>query len=369
MKKISYGKNIYNYKEINAVLKQLKKTTQMGVSVDSFEKKIANLFSKKYGLMVNSGSSAIILALKVLNFPKGSEIITPCLNFGTAVSSIMLCDLKPIFVDCEIETLQIDPKKIEKKITKKTKALIIVHMSGFACDMDKIQKLCKKHRLKLIEDCAHGLGTFFNKKHVGNFGISGCFSFYPTKHITTGEGGMVISNNLDFFRKIKQLKAFGIDTDIKDRKMPGIYDVTKLGFNYRMTDFQAALGYTQLIRYKKNLKRRHEIAKRYIKNLSNIDFIKMMPYSKNCSFFVFQIFSKKRDKIIKILKALKIGFSIHYLNPIPKMSYFKKKYNLFLKDFKNADSYGSTNISLPIYPKLKNSEIDFICKNLKKAVK
>ena len=122
LKKISYGKNIYNYKEINAVLKQLKKTTQMGVSVDSFEKKIANLFSKKYGLMVNSGSSAIILALKVLNFPKGSEIITPCLNFGTAVSSIMLCDLKPIFVDCEIETLQIDPKKIEKKNYKKNQS-------------------------------------------------------------------------------------------------------------------------------------------------------------------------------------------------------------------------------------------------------
>ena len=129
-KKISYGKNVYGRKEINAVIKTLNQSTQMGKSVETFENKIAKLFSKKYGLMVNSGSSALILALKVMNFPKGSEIIAPCLNFGTAVSSIMLSNLNPIFVDCDIETLQIDTDKIESKISKKTKALLIPNLIG-----------------------------------------------------------------------------------------------------------------------------------------------------------------------------------------------------------------------------------------------
>ena len=129
-KKIYYGKNVYNHKEINAVLKTLKNRTQMGQSSSQFENKVSKIFSKKYALMVNSGSSALILALKVMNFNKGSEIITPCLNFGTGVSSIMLSDYKPIFVDCEIDTLQIDIEKIEEKITKKTKALLIPNLIG-----------------------------------------------------------------------------------------------------------------------------------------------------------------------------------------------------------------------------------------------
>ena len=179
---------------------------------------------------------------------------------------------------------------------------------------------------------------------------------------------MLITNDFRFYKKIKMLKAFGIDKDIKDRKIPGDYDVKFLGFNYRMTDFQSALGYRQLLNYNRNLKKRHQIAKRYIKNLSKINDIKMMPYSKDCSFFVFQIFSEKRNKIIKEFKKLDIGFSIHYPNSLPKMSYYKKKYNLNLANFKNAINYGNMNISLPMYPKLKNNEIDFICKNILKAL-
>ena len=159
--------------------------------------------------------------------------------------------------------------------------------------MKEILQFCKKKKNKVLEDCAHALGTYFNGVHAGNFGLSGSFSFYPTKQITTGEGGMVITNNKDFFKKIKKFKAFGINKDIKDRKKQGDYDVKSIGFNYRMTDFQAALGYRQIINYHKNLKLRHLIAKRYIKNFSKTDKITYMPYSNNNSFFVFQIFCKK----------------------------------------------------------------------------
>ena len=160
--KISYGKNVYDNREIKSVLKTLKKSTQMGRSVEIFENKIAKLFSKKYGLMVNSGSSALILALKVMNFPKGSEIITPCLNFGTAISAIILSNLKPVFVDCEIETLQIDPNKIEGKISKKTKALLIPNLIGNIPDWKKIKSIASKHNLKIIEDSADTIGYQYN---------------------------------------------------------------------------------------------------------------------------------------------------------------------------------------------------------------
>jgi len=148
--RISYGKNVYNYEEINAVIRTLKNSTQMGQSVSSFEKKIATLFDKKFGLMVNSGSSALILALKVLNLKKNTEVITPCLNFGTAISSIIINDLKPIFVDCNVNTLQIDIDKIEEKITKKTKVLLIPNLIGNIPNWKKINNIARKYKLFII---------------------------------------------------------------------------------------------------------------------------------------------------------------------------------------------------------------------------
>ena len=149
---------------------------------------------------------------------------------------------KAIFADIDLYSGLISIKDIKKNY-KKTKGIIVVHHSGYVANIDKIKKICNKYKLKLIEDCAHALGSHFKKKHVGNFGKSGVFSFYPTKQITTGEGGMLICNDRNFYLKVKKLKAFGIDSDNKDRKKPGLYDVKSLGFNYRMTDFQAAIGY------------------------------------------------------------------------------------------------------------------------------
>ena len=162
---------------------------------------------------------------------------------------------KAVFTDISDLSGNIRLDKIKKKINKRTKGVILVHMAGYPCEVDKIAKYCKRKNIKLIEDCAHSVGSYKNKKHLGNFGIASSFSFYPTKQITTGEGGMVITNNKKIFEKIKKLKAFGIDTEIKDRKKQGTYQVSKLGFNYRMTDFQAALGYFQIKNYRNNLKK------------------------------------------------------------------------------------------------------------------
>ena len=265
--KIPYGKNVYDNNEINAVIKTLKKSTQMGRSVASFEQKISKLFSKKFGLMVNSGSSALILALKVMNFKKDSEIITPCLNFGTAVSSIMLSNLKPIFVDCEIETLQINIKKIEEKITKKTKALLIPNLIGNLPDWAQIRKLANKHRLMVIEDSADTLGARIAGKPSGRFSDISITSFYGSHIIScAGNGGMFLTNNKKFFTKAKVLRSWGrMSTLIKDseniNKRLGIklkgyeYDrkfvFSEAGYNFEPSEIGASFGLIQLKKFKK----------------------------------------------------------------------------------------------------------------------
>ena len=266
MTKISYGKNVYDKREINAVLKTLKNSTQMGKSVETFESKIAKLFSKKYGLMVNSGSSALILALKVMNFPRGSEIIAPCLNFGTAVSSIMLCNLNPIFVDCEIKTLQIDLSKIEKKISKKTKALLIPNLIGNIPDWKGIRKIASKHKLKIIEDSADTLGATINNRSTGIYSDISITSFYGSHVIScAGNGGILLTNNKDYFSKAKVLRSWGrMSTLIKDseniNKRLGInlrgfnYDrkfvFSEAGYNFEPSELGASFGIEQLKKFR-----------------------------------------------------------------------------------------------------------------------
>jgi len=266
MTKISYGKNVYDKREINAVLKTLKNSTQMGKSVETFESKIAKLFSKKYGLMVNSGSSALILALKVMNFPRGSEIIAPCLNFGTAVSSIMLCNLNPIFVDCEIKTLQIDLSKIEKKISKKTKALLIPNLIGNIPDWKGIRKIASKHKLKVIEDSADTLGATINNRSTGIYSDISITSFYGSHLIScAGNGGILLTNNNNYFLKAKVLRSWGrMSSLIKDseniNKRLGIklrgfnYDrkfvFSEIGYNFEPSEVGASFGIEQLKKFR-----------------------------------------------------------------------------------------------------------------------
>ena len=329
-----------------------------------FEEKFKKFTKTKYAVSVSSCTAGLHLSCLASNFKKGDEVIVPALTHTATAHAVEYTGATAVFADVEFPSGNINLNEIKKKITKKTKGIIIVHMAGYPCDVKKISDFCKKKKIVLLEDCAHALGTFFQRKHVGNYGISGSFSFYPTKQITTGEGGMIVTNSKKFYKKIKKLKAFGIDKDIKDRKKQGDYDVKSLGFNYRMTDFQAALGYRQLINYKKNLEKRHKIGKRYIKNFSKTNQIQYIPYSKNNSFFVFQIFCKNRDKLLKELKNKKIGVSVHYANPLPIMTYYKKKYKLNIKNYSNSNLYAKTNISLPIYPKLSNKNIEYISREI-----
>ena len=263
--KISYGKNVYGKEEINAVVKQLKRTTQMGFSVNLFEKQIAKKFSKKYGLMVNSGSSALTLAMNVMNFKNQDEIIVPCLNFGTALSSIIQSGATPILVDIEIDTLQIDVSKIEKKITSKTKAIMVPNLIGNIPDFKKIKHIANKYNLKIIEDSADTLGAKIGNKSTGYYSDISITSFYGSHVIScAGNGGMFLTNNKVLYDKAKVLRSWGrMSTLIKDSenikkrldiKLKG-YDYDKkfvfseVGYNFEPSEIGASFGLIQLKKF------------------------------------------------------------------------------------------------------------------------
>ena len=233
-----------------------------------FENEIKKFTKAKYCLTVSSCTAGLHISCLASNFKKNDEVIVPSLTHTATAHAVEYTGAKAVFADVDLLSGNITLENIKSKISSKTKGVILVHMAGVPCDLEKIIKFCNKKKITIIEDCAHALGTKYKRKHVGTFGISGSFSFYPTKQITTGEGGAIITNNFNFYKRLKKLKAFGIDKDIKERKKVGDYDVKDLGYNYRMTDFQAALGYNQIKKYNLNLKKRKVIAKRYIKNLT-----------------------------------------------------------------------------------------------------
>ena len=309
--KIPYGKNVYDNKEIKAVVKTLKNSTAMGKSVDVFENKISKLFAKKFGLMVNSGSSALTLALKVMDFKKNSEIITPCLNFGTPVSAIVLNNLKPIFVDCEIETLQIDIKKIEEKITTKTKALLIPNLIGNIPDWKKIRKLANKYKLKIIEDSADTLGATVDNKPSGRFSDISITSFYGSHIIScAGNGGMFLTNNKDFYTRAKVLRSWGrMSTLIKDSeninkrlgiKLKGFdYDrkfvFSEAGYNFEPSEVGASFGLVQLKKFNKFNKirnRNFKLHSNFFKKIENHFIVPRIEKNIKTNFLAYPIILK-----------------------------------------------------------------------------
>lgn len=367
IKTIPFSKKNILDKDLKIVNKILKSGwLTHGKYTDLFEKKFSEYTNSKFSVTVSSCTAGLHLICLAIGLKKGDEVIVPNLTHTATAHAASYTGAKVRFVDIDLYDGNLSVDDLLKKINPNTKAIITVHLSGISAKIDKIQAICKKKKIFLIEDCAHALGTKFKSKHVGNFGVASSFSFYPTKQITTGEGGMVITNNKLIYKKIKMLKAFGIDKEIKDRKIPGLYDVKALGYNYRMTDFQSALGLEQLKRYKKELLIRKKNASLYCKYLKNIKNLKFNKYISSCSYFIFPIFLKKKYKeyLIKIFKNNKIGFSIHYAKVIDEMTYYKKNST----KNKNSKIYANENISLPVHSDLKKKDIKFISKLIRKAV-
>jgi len=343
-----------------------------GPILQKFEKQFQDFLHVNFAIGVGSATHALHLAVKSLGIGLGDEVLVPTFTFAATANSVIYTGAKPVFVDVTPDTFTINTDEIKKKITKKTKAIIPVHYGGQACDMDQIISICKKNNLSIIEDCAHALGSVYKNKHCGALGSLGCFSFYPTKIITTGEGGMVTTNKLSLQRKIKSLKShsLSLSADEREKKAKWKYDVTDLGYNYRIDEIRSALGLAQFSRIKTINKLRINIAKKYDKSIKKIKGLKI-PTTKNDRNHIYHLYTitvednyhMSRDELFQKLSNKGIGTSIQYY-PLHLMSYYKKLYKPKKNDFPNSNLLKDKVICLPIFPRMSIDQIKYVVSQL-----
>ena len=333
-----------------------------GSYVKDFESSFSKYNNRKFGIAVSSGTAALEVAMKSLNLKKGSHVIIPTFSIISTALCVVKLGLKPILVDVNLNTWNTDSKNVIQKITKKTKAIIITHIYGFPVDMNHILKIAKEKNIKIIEDAAEMIGQTYKNKKCGSFGDLSTFSFYANKHITTGEGGMILTNNKNLYNKCKSLRNLSFGNGI-DR-----FNHDDIGWNYRMTNLQAALGCGQLKNINKIIKRKREIGKRYISILKNSNKIYIQPhklkYAKNI-FWVFGVLIKKNIKISRnqIVKKLnKKGIQTrNFFHPMHKQKIFKKMKIFSLKEsYKNSEHLSANGFYLPSGLGLANKEIDYV---------
>jgi CDP-4-dehydro-6-deoxyglucose reductase, E1 len=391
--RIEYGKNVYGKEEISAVVKQLKKTTQMSDSVKEFEKKIARIFEKKYGLMVNSGSSALTLAMDLIDIKKGDEIITPALNFGTAITSIIKANAKPIFVDIDVETLQISIEELKKKITKKTRALLIPNLIGNIPNWIKIKKIIKKYsNIIIIEDSADTLGARIGTKSTGYFSDISITSFYGSHVISCGgNGGLLLLDNKKFYEKAKVLRSWGRmssllkdSEDINKRlgiKLKGIeYDMkfvfSENGYNFEPSEIGAAFGLEQLKKFKSfSLKRNQnfELHKNFFRKYKELFILPVILKNVKTNFLSYPIIIKKNKFFNR--KELQIYLENNNIQTRPIFTGNALRHPAFnsliskrnkISSFKNADYIMKNGILIGCHQGLTMNNIKYIHKIINK---
>ena len=348
-----------------------------GPKCKEFEASFSHFIGGGYAVSTSSCMASLHLSAIYFGLKPGDEVIVPAQTHVATVHAVELMGATPVFVDCELETGNIDISKIEPKITSKTKAIFLVHFAGIPVEMDKICQLAEKYNLKVIEDCALAVGSYYKGKHVGLWGDSGCFSFYPVKHMTTAEGGMLISKDEKTVKEIAHFRAFSVDRTFNERKIPGVYDVTGVGLNYRMSEMQAALGCTQIQKLDRNLSIRNNnflILKE--KLLQTQNFLCVLD-SKNTSSInshyclvavLAENLQQKRNEILAALTAKGIGSSVYYPQPVPRMRYYHDKYHTHSADYKNAAVISDGSIALPVGPHLTTKDMNVIADCLSQIV-
>ena len=378
MKNIPFGKPILGSEEKKAVLDILDGSVFVhGPRVKEFEANFSKYLKAPYALSVSSCTAALHLSYFYLGIEKGDEVIVPAQTHVATAHAVELTGAKPVFVDAEKDTGNIDLDLIESRVSEKTRAISVVHYLGMPVDMDRINGIAKKYGLFVVEDCALAMGAYFKGIHAGLHGDTGCFSFYPVKHMTTAEGGMLVSKHKDVAEKIERQRAFGVDRHAGERNMPGLYDVNMLGFNYRMNEIEASLGIEQIKRMDNFLERRKENHECLSVKLSEIDEIKQFVSTNGdyqSSYYCLSVIlkkglSQKRFDIIKFLKARGVGTSIYYPGPVPLFTYYKNKYKYEEKDFPIASWISDNSIAFPVGPHLGKDDMLYIVQEVKNAIK
>ncbi len=354
-----------------AELKEVKKVLDSGYLIQNkyvkeMEKFISEYVGTKYAVAVSSGTAALHLSLIALGIKEGDEVIVPDFTFPATVNVVEILGAKSIMVDIDLETYCINTEAIESKITNKTKAIIPVQEFGNSSNMDEIIRISRKYNLKIIEDAACALGTEYKSRKIGSLGDVACFSFHPRKSVTTGEGGIITTNDPKIYEKLEILRNHGIS------KKEGKIDFVLPGYNYRLTEIQAAIGVIQLEKLEEIIDKKIKLAKIYNRELKNIKGIKIPGYKKDVrhtyqTYYVILEESIDRDEVIKELRNKEIesnygAYAIHTLK------YYKEKYRLKDSDFENSLKAYKQGLALPLSYEMTEEDVSFVIENLKRII-
>ena len=355
---------------VNTALDQTMLT--FGPQLEKFESDFSKYTKAKYAIAVSNCTAALHLSLKALGIKENDEVIIPDLTFVADANAILACNAKPTIVDINKNNFFLSISNLKKNITKKTKAIIPVHIYGQVCNINEVLDVAKANNLKVVEDCAHAIGTFHKSKHVGTIGNTGCFSFYPTKNITTAEGGMVITNSKNIADKVRHLRSHGMSKSLKRRYTDGypwVFDIVEPGYNYRLDEIRCALGISQLRRVAKINKMRKTAASYYNSKLQNIPGIILpdLVSDKSHSYHLYTIrvtksFGMSRNQLFKKLKQAGIRTTVYWM-PIHEFT----AYNKYVKksNIKTTSKIYDEILSLPLFPNISKRHQDAVINCIK----
>ena len=374
---LNYGRQSVDEADIQAVVQVLRGDwLTTGPMVSAFEDAIADFIGVKEAVAVNSGTAALHAAAFAAGIETGDEVIVPPITFVASANCVLYLGGKPVFADVNPKTLNLDPADVERKITPRTKAIIPVDYSGQPCDHDALRALADQYNLSVIEDASHALGATYKGRKIGTLHELTTLSFHPVKHITTAEGGMVITDDTELARRLRSFRTHGVDLDFRQRAEANLwlYDVVNLGYNYRLPDTSCALGLSQLAKIDNWLKRRREIAARYSGAFGAMKEIEVPVVMANCEpawhLYVIRLnldnISVDRTEIFKALRAENIGVNVHYI-PVPWLTTYQKM-GYRKGEWPVAESAYDRIISLPIFPAMSDSDINDVILAVEKVM-
>jgi UDP-4-amino-4,6-dideoxy-N-acetyl-beta-L-altrosamine transaminase len=379
MHPLPYGRQFIDDDDINAVVATLKSDwLTTGPKVDEFEKAICDYTGAKHAVAVNSGTSALDIAVAALELPPGSEIITTPFTFAASANCAVYNNCRPVFADIDPKTYNIDPEQVRNKITKKTRAIIYVDYAGQPCDITALGEIAEDKGLFMIEDAAHALGAKYENKKIGSFADMTGFSFHPVKHITTGEGGAVTTDDDKLAEKLRMLRTHGIDKGARERFGPDAgyaYDMKMLGRNYRITDIQCALGISQMKKLDRFIKRRKELAGEYDRVLGDMadDNGITTPYvapNVESAWHLYTILLGRgisRDMVFTAMRKKGIGVNVHYI-PTYKFTYYRKNFPTNDADYPATEDVFSRILTLPLFYGMGDGDVERVAKALKESI-
>ncbi len=362
--------------EEQAVLRVLRsRWLSTGPVTERFEMAFSEYLGGGYATAVSSGTAALHLALASLGIEEGAEVILPSLTFVATANATIYVGARPVFADIvSTKDLNISPEEIEKKITKQTKAIMVMHYAGYPCDMKAILGIAKRHGLYVIEDAAHAPGAEYQGKRCGLIGDVGCFSFFSNKNLVTGEGGMVVTRNITLVERIQRMRSHGMEALSWDKYRGHIssYDIGGLGYNYRTTEIQSALGLVQLKKLDRNNRKRKKLVELYVNGLKEIEEISI-PFSKfkgQLSYHLFPILVAPhidRNRVMEKLKHFGIQTSVHY-PPVHLFSFYRRRFGFKRGMLPKTEEVSRREVTLPLHPRMDEGDVKWIAKRVKGAI-